>query len=204
MHAYLFVGGEEGAREKAILEMAKKTGRKVYEFPLQKIADVRNLADFTKLSQNSPVSILIKNADLATREALNAFLKNLEEPGRNVSYFLSCSNEQAILPTIVSRCQIKRFGRSSKKAESDLVTDFLKMSFGQKLRSFENLKKKNDAKAFLQKLVLSAHKKMVGKGSGGQKEAFLIRTAQKTIYNIDLNANVGLQMTGFAINSTYK
>lgn len=182
-------------------EAAKKTGGKTYEFPLQKIADVRNLADFTKYSQNSPVSILIKEIDHATKEALNAFLKNLEEPGINISYFLSCGNEQALLSTVISRCEVIRFGRNSDQADYETVTDLIKMSFGQKIKSFEMIKKKEDAVYYLQKIVLGAHKKMVNKNENIQNEALIIKTAQKAIANLNSNANLNLQMTQFAMET---
>ena len=202
MHAYIFVGGEPHIREKKMLDFAQKIGEKIYEFPIKKIADVRSLADFTKFSQETSISILIKNIDSATKEALNAFLKNLEEPGRNISYFLSCANEQALLPTIVSRCNIIRFGRTSKKEDSNIASSFLKMSFGQKIKALEYIKKKDEAKAYLQKLTLSSHKKMVQKDRNTYREATLIKIAQKAIYNLNLNANVNLQMTNFAIKTS--
>jgi hypothetical protein len=201
MHAYLFVGGEPEIREKKMLEYAKKNKAKLYEFSLQKIADVRNLSDFTKFSQSTEISISVKDIDTATNETLNAFLKNLEEPGKNISYFLSCSNEQALLPTIVSRCQIIRLGRNPTKANPDIIIEFLKMSVGQKLKSFESYKKKDEAKKYLRELILSAHAIMLYKKDNSQKEANLIKTAQRVIYNLNLNANVSLQMTDFAVNS---
>lgn len=41
--------------------------------------------------------------------AINALLKFLEEPGKNIYAFLTTENESKILPTIVSRCQVLRF-----------------------------------------------------------------------------------------------
>ena len=39
-------------------------------------------------------------------EAINAILKFLEEPGSQIYAFLTTNNENAVLPTILSRCQI--------------------------------------------------------------------------------------------------
>ena len=200
MHAYLFIGGDSEKRKKKALTYAKRGGAKIYEFPLAKIDDVRNLAYFTKFSQNTPISILIENVELATKEALNAFLKNLEEPGKNISFILTCSNEQALLPTIISRCQVIRIGGSSLNTDPSISSDFLKMSLGQKLKSLEKLKKREDAKNHLEKLILSAHKNMISKKGIIKKETYLIKTAQRIIYNLNLNANVSLQMTYFAKN----
>lgn len=200
MHAYLFIGGHPKERENKQLEFAKKNG-KVFEFVLQKIADVRALSDFTKYSQNEAISIVIKDIDTATKEALNAFLKNLEEPGENVSYYLSGKSEQAILPTIVSRCRVIKIGEKQNKATSDTALSFIKMSFGQKIKSFENLKKKDGAKTFLSDLILSAHSMLINEKGKTQQSALLIKAAQTAINNLNLNANVNLQMTNFAIRS---
>lgn len=43
-----------------------------------------------------------------TIEAVNAILKFLEEPGNKIYAFLTTNNESAILPTIISRCQMMR------------------------------------------------------------------------------------------------
>lgn len=200
MHAYLFVGGKTEFREKALIDAAKMFGS-LYEFPLQKIADVRELANFTKYSQSTKTAIVIKEIDKATKEALNAFLKILEEPGKNISYFLSCQNEQNLLSTITSRCQVKRLSSSSKGEKTDLASDFIKLTFGKKIKSLEKYKKKDEAIKYLQKIVLSAHKKLVQGKESSRQEVTLIRTAQDTINNLNANANVNLQMTNFAVHS---
>jgi DNA polymerase III delta prime subunit len=130
-------------------------------------------------------------------------LKNLEEPGKNISYFLSCSNEQTLLPTILSRCQINRLSRSSQNEKTEVASNFQKLSFGQKIRNLEKYKKKDEAIAYLESLILSAHKKLIKNGNS-QNEVVLIKAAQKAIYNLKFNANVSLQMTNFAIQSAKK
>ncbi len=50
--------------------------------------------------------IIIDDADTLTREAANALLKGLEEPHPNVTLILVTANDEAILDTIRSRCQI--------------------------------------------------------------------------------------------------
>lgn len=43
-----------------------------------------------------------------TVEAINALLKFLEEPGKEIYAFLTTNNESSILPTVISRCQLLR------------------------------------------------------------------------------------------------
>ena len=49
---------------------------------------------------------VFEEADRLTEEASNALLKTLEEPPDQVSIVLLASREQAVLPTIVSRCRL--------------------------------------------------------------------------------------------------
>jgi DNA polymerase-3 subunit delta' len=53
--------------------------------------------------------VVIFDAHLLTESAANAFLKILEEPPEKSTFILSTANLNAILPTIVSRCQAIHF-----------------------------------------------------------------------------------------------
>ncbi|MCD6365142.1 MAG: hypothetical protein J7M14_04630, partial [Planctomycetes bacterium] len=53
---------------------------------------------------------VVIEAELMSREAQNALLKTLEEPPDDVIIVLICRNLELMLPTIVSRCAIVRFG----------------------------------------------------------------------------------------------
>ena len=49
--------------------------------------------------------IIISNAEQMNTEAANAFLKTLEEPHDNITILMTCSRQEMILQTILSRCQ---------------------------------------------------------------------------------------------------
>lgn len=49
---------------------------------------------------------IIRQMEQATAEAANCLLKTLEEPPSNVILVLTASEAEALLPTIVSRCQV--------------------------------------------------------------------------------------------------
>ncbi|SNR86791.1 DNA polymerase-3 subunit delta' [Desulfurobacterium atlanticum] len=57
---------------------------------------------------------IIDSAELMRNEAANALLKTLEEPPEYANIILITSNENALLPTIKSRCKIFRFGKLTK------------------------------------------------------------------------------------------
>lgn len=54
---------------------------------------------------------IIDDAHLMNREAANAFLKTLEEPGPNASFVLLTDRQDLLLDTIISRCTLQRFSR---------------------------------------------------------------------------------------------
>ncbi len=53
---------------------------------------------------------IIRNVETMNAESANALLKNLEEPPPYVTFFLTASGADGLLPTIVSRCQEVPFG----------------------------------------------------------------------------------------------
>jgi DNA polymerase-3 subunit delta' len=73
-----------------------------------KIAQVRDLTRQLSLSpMEGPWQIAVLDQfELATAGAANALLKTLEEPPPNVMLALLAQQAEALLPTIVSRCQI--------------------------------------------------------------------------------------------------
>lgn len=54
--------------------------------------------------------IIITNAEKMRKEAANSFLKILEEPPADTVFILITDNLNSILPTIISRCQLIKFG----------------------------------------------------------------------------------------------
>lgn len=72
------------------------------------IADVRKILQTVALKPygGGERLIIINNIEKATPEASNALLKILEEPPAGNFFILVTKNENKLLPTIVSRCQI--------------------------------------------------------------------------------------------------
>ncbi len=73
-----------------------------------KVDLVRRLqADLALRPVEAPWKVLIlEHADRMTRQAANAFLKTLEEPPAFVVVMLTALDEEGVLPTIRSRCQL--------------------------------------------------------------------------------------------------
>lgn len=72
-----------------------------------RIASIRDIKKNLSLTANTKGRrfVVISSADEMTGEAANAFLKTLEEPHENITIILSSSKKEALLQTILSRCQ---------------------------------------------------------------------------------------------------
>ena len=69
------------------------------------IATIESQFERTPIERKGVMVYVIHLMENMTIEAVNSILKFLEEPRPNVYAFLTTNNENAILPTIVSRCQ---------------------------------------------------------------------------------------------------
>ncbi len=76
-----------------------------------KIEEIRELNYFLglKAAKYTPKIALLLGAERLTTEAANALLKTLEEP-KNALLILTTNSPELLLPTIVSRCLLVRFG----------------------------------------------------------------------------------------------
>jgi hypothetical protein len=159
MHAFLLIGTNSEELKSKIDELAKKLQAKIMDFPLSKIEDVRSLNNLLRLSFSEPTLIVSENIESATEEALNAFLKNLEEPQENIYFALTASSTKKVLPTIVSRCQIIIVKGERVKGESDEIKQFLDMLPSLKLAFFDKMNDRNEAIDFVESLIFFLHSK---------------------------------------------
>jgi DNA polymerase-3 subunit delta' len=79
-----------------------------------KIEDVRRLIDRSNMTGQSLYKIfLIQGLERMTKEAANSFLKVLEEPPVGTIFIMTTNNIRELLPTVVSRVRIIKFGSVS-------------------------------------------------------------------------------------------
>jgi hypothetical protein len=200
MHAYLLIGEESQTTQKA-KKLAKSLKAKILEFPLEKIEDVRQLNSFVGLSVGEPTVVFARNIHAATLEALNAFLKNLEEPQEGLYYILSAESPKALPETIVSRCQVI-FSTTSYSLDPTLISqaqDFLQAPVGEKLAKLAEIRDRQEAKDFTNNLILSCHGLMLS-----QKDPTIysraIRSASFTRRALEANGNVIVQLANLAVS----
>ena len=87
------------------------------------VESIRNLKS-TLLAVPNNLEIkayILEDADTMTVQAQNAFLLTLEEPPKNVYFFLLCENSRSLLETIRSRAAILR----TDKVSSELIKEYI-------------------------------------------------------------------------------
>lgn len=188
MHAFLFVGKDEN-NLKNFVDSKIKEEKVIQQIPfiLQKIDDVRELKKMTKFSFNNKTAIIINNIDSATVECLNAFLKDLEEPNKNLIYILTASNFNNLLPTITSRCET--FFVDKKQNSQELHQDarkFLKGDINKRFEIVSKIKEREEALNLVKSLIF------IDKENNYYKnfEDYLI-----CLTNLKANGNISLQLT---------
>lgn len=196
MHAFLFVGQET---INPITKLAKSLNAKVIDFPLIKIDDVRSLNNLIRLEFNEPTLIVCQNIYEAGEEALNAFLKNLEEPQENIYFALTTPSIRKVLPTIVSRCEVIRVKNEESEMLNEEIKQFLKFTTGEKLAYIDKIKDREKATEFVENMVFFLHSQLQDGVVKYNKQARLIETATKTLSRLKANGNVNLQLSNLVI-----
>jgi len=195
MHAYLIAGEDSTEIRHQIKNLAKS--KTLMPFILQKIADVRELSQFTKLTVRSETVVIIKDVERTTIEAQNAFLKILEEPQKNLQFVLVANNLKNILPTILSRVQIIKVGETAAtKKQQEKADYFWSSKKSEKLELIKKIKARDEAQRFLESIIKGARGKLAGNPE-------LTRPLETAIYALDAinkNGNVKLQLTNFVVN----
>jgi DNA polymerase III delta prime subunit len=186
MHAFLLIGSNSEELKTKSEELAKKLHTKIMNFPLSKIEDVRDLNNLLRLSFNELTLIISENVENATEEALNAFLKNLEEPQENIYFALTAGSTRKVLPTIVSRCQIIKIQGAKHVVQNDEVEQFLDMKSSQRLAFFDKIRDRTEAIDFIESLIFFLHEK---------RELTNMEILLKTRTCLKANGNVNLHLT---------
>lgn len=188
MHAFLLIGNNSHDLNIKIEELAQKLSAKIINFPLIKIDEVRDLNNLLRLTFSEPTLIVSKDIQNSGEEALNAFLKNLEEPQKNIYFVLTAPSEKSVLSTIVSRCQLIKSTniQMSKSANDNELKSFLDMSKGEKLFFFDKLKERDKAIEFINNLIYYLYEK---------KDLTNMEILLTTLNNIKKNGNVLLHLT---------
>ncbi len=136
-HAYLFLG-EEGIGKKEMALWYEKqlnpTGGKTRFYLLLTeleegkkkilIEQIQGIRRWLMLGTGSKYRVVVINpAEAMTPDAQNALLKTLEEPTPGVVFILLVQQLEGLKETILSRCQILRFGKMNYKEGRDWLRE---------------------------------------------------------------------------------
>ncbi|HET7098818.1 MAG TPA: hypothetical protein VFI61_01130 [Patescibacteria group bacterium] len=199
MHAFLLVEQEITNFQLSISNLASKLGAKVMEYPLVKIEDVRNLNNFLRLTITEPTLIYCPNIHETGVEALNAFLKNLEEPQENIYFALTAPSIRKVLPTIVSRCQVIQIRNTKHEILDKGTGEFMKKTLNEKIMETDKIKDRGVAIDFVSNLINNLHTFMHSNEVDYTSTVHNIEIMTTTLNNLKKNGNVNLQLTNMVV-----
>ena len=130
-HAMLFAGTRGTGKTTLARIFAKTIGTSdldLYEIDAASnrgIDDIRELKEAVHtLPYESRYKVyIIDEVHMLTKEAFNALLKTLEEPPDHVVFILATTEEEKLLDTILSRCQVFRMHSPSRSVLAKTVTE---------------------------------------------------------------------------------
>lgn len=126
------------------------------------IAEARKIKKHFSLKPYSAKGkgVVVEDASVMTIEAQNALLKTIEELPKEAILILGASSNAAILPTILSRCEIVNLEATSDDTlvyHSKLIPDLEKLSTSSIEERFEYIEKLKSKEEFLKALLLYFH-----------------------------------------------
>ena len=86
----------------------KKGVKKEKDIKLESVRELKNTLGLTAFGEGNKV-VIIRSAQKMNIAAQNALLKILEEPPLRSNIILVAEDERKLLPTVISRCEMKRF-----------------------------------------------------------------------------------------------
>ncbi len=173
MHAYLIIGATKDKRLNYIADKQTEWGISAFDLlrlaPIEESIGIAAVRDFQRQLLLSPYNSLkklgvIEEAQTMTVEAQNALLKTLEEPPPRTVLFLECPTSDALLPTIVSRCQLISLGlKTSTSDDKALLSCFetleqvANLQIGKRMSVVDEIAKtREDAKAWVELAIVAA------------------------------------------------
>ena len=227
MNSFLITGGTNKERlEKAKKLIKQNTSVKKLEphpdllmIQPELSISIKQIRELQKFLSRKPYQAEIKvvimpEAEKMTLPAQNSFLKTLEEPPENSLIILCAQNQDQLLPTIISRCQlIKLIPKPEIELDKSLITHYsllitqlLQAKVGKRLQLIEPYtKNREEAIKFCQEMIVVFRHKLLllsKKKSSGPlitHYSLLITQLQKAIGLLNSNVNVKLTMENLVL-----
>lgn len=222
MNSYLIVGANFQTRLNHIEVLIKPYQLSLKQFhpdlliieakPSATINQIRQIQQFLsrKPYQAKIKVVIIPEAQKITLPAQNAFLKTLEEPPANSLIILCCQNQEQLIPTIISRCQIIaliaksdiEIDRSLITHCSLLITQFLKAGIGERLKLIEPYEKtREEAIKFCEDMIIVLRENLLKNNLliSPRQLTTILKSLQKSLIYLKANVNIKLVLDNFVI-----
>lgn len=172
----------------------------------KELIGISQVRDFTRQMILSPMASgsrvgVISSAQLLTIEAQNALLKIIEEPPKNALFILGSHASDALLPTVISRCQIIQIPDQSQSPGNDQIApttqieSLISSSPGAILRIVQSIvSDRNATKRWTIAAIHTTRDLLLSELSGGKnpQRLHLLRRTIQALENArkELSANV--------------
>lgn len=161
-----------------------------------KIDQIREIQSVLIRSDRERKLIIIFHFETAKEEAQNAFLKTLEEKGGQAQFILSVEEETQVLPTIVSRCQV-RLLKGSKRIKE--ISFSLHQPLEKLLQHYSGLTKEKAVEICDQ--LIKHFKKKIAEDKATEILKEILRVRNLILRN-NLNSQIGIDHLLIFINKT--
>ena len=165
------------------------------------IAEARQIKKHFSLKPYSAKGrgVVLEDAALLTIEAQNALLKTLEELPQEAFLILGAGSDANLLPTILSRCEIKNLEAGSddtlvyRTKDADGLAKLLNSSIEERFEYVEKLKDREEflhsmVHFFRRQLLGSTHERSVLKGLSLQFLQELLQAEEWAKQNVNIRA----------------
>lgn len=133
--------------------------------------------------------IVLEEASNLTDDAQNALLKILEEPPENALIILGVRNEQDLLPTVLSRCEVVRIMNNEPRILNDRYhADIQKLIRSTTSERFEYIDKVKDKQEFLKALMRYFHQEFPDNPDLREYLDELLQAEEWAKHNINIRA----------------
>jgi len=177
MHSFLIVSKNKQTSFKYVVEECKKNQIDKFDvdlFSSEKAIGIENVRNFQKKIILKPIkskakAVILDGSNGLTIEAQNALLKLLEEPPANTIIYITISNKDLLLPTIISRCKIVNLKDKEAELSKEEISKYLNIlislsssGVGDRLKLAQDIaKNKDEVILTLEKMIIVAREELV-------------------------------------------
>lgn len=213
MHSYLVVGGAPDQRIRFVESLLEDLGvarglnaRYLLDSPTTSIGidAVRQAKMWLGRVTHDRRVCLIPNANRLTQAAQHALLKATEEPETNTIFLLSAPSEFVLLPTLRSRCTIRRI-RKTPQETSSLLPEWMaavisQRTVGRRMAFLSRDTARRDPARFLDELIERLFELTVSADCRNKPPAHLLRAALKARGRLDEQCSPALVLGQFLLD----